>query len=60
VELEALSKFKDGACDYNEIIAKLKKTIEAQQIEIEGLKTADIMVGGLPTKVYKKLEHVNA
>jgi len=24
------------------------------------LKTADIMVGGLPTKVYKKLEHVNA
>jgi len=24
------------------------------------LKTTDIQVGGLPQKVYKKLEHVNA
>jgi len=28
IELEALIKFRDGACDYTEMIAKLKKTIE--------------------------------
>jgi hypothetical protein len=43
-----------------ELIESLKKLISEKQKEIEALKTMDIQVGGIPQKVYKKLEHVNA
>ena len=34
--------------------------LEEKQAEIEMLRGADVRVGNLPSKVFKKLEHVNA
>lgn len=40
-------------------MASLEKLLKEKQAKIEELMSAEIMIGGLPTKVYKKLEHVN-
>lgn len=58
-ELARLQQFKGGLKEA-QLIESLKKLIAEKQKEIEALKTTDIQVGGLPQKVYKKLEHVNA
>ena len=34
--------------------------LEVKQAEIEALKGVDVRLGTLPSKVFKKLEHVNA
>lgn len=60
LELTALQKFKAGSLNEAQLIESLKKLVAEKQHEIESLRTTDIQVGGLPSKVYKKLEHVNA
>jgi len=42
------------------LIVSLRKLLLEKQAEIEALKNLDVRIGNLPSKVYKKLEHVNA
>ena len=58
-ELHELQTFKGGV-DQTKLIESLKKLVAEKASEIEHLKTADIQVGGLPHKVYKKLSHINS
>ena len=43
-----------------QLIASLRKLLLEKQAEIEALTISDVRIGNLPSKVYKKLEHVNA
>lgn len=60
MNIAELIKKRSGSGSEHQLVASLRKMLEEKQAEIEALKSGDVRVGNLPSKVYKKLEHVNA
>ena len=58
--IATLLKSTTGTESDQQLIASLRKLLLEKQAEIEALTNSDVRIGNLPSKVYKKLEHVNA
>ena len=58
--IAALLQSTTGTESDQQLIRSLRKLLLEKQAEIESLTNSDVRIGNLPSKVYKKLEHVNA